>query len=125
LFRARAETVDRSHEVGVIFKYKLTDRLTPRIEYRYQQWDNRDYQATVMTPYMGCVSSPPPSTPVPGCTSPILSNSTSPTPLPCAARAFYPGFVVGDPSAARYLFLGVDQPSYHAHIVMATLEYRF
>jgi len=119
------ETVDRSHEVGVIFKYKLTDRLTPRIEYRYQQWDNRDYQTTVMTPYMGCVSPPPPGAPVPGCTSPILNSSTSPTPLPGAASPFYPGFVVGDPSAARYLFLGVDQPSYHAHTIMVTLEYRF
>jgi hypothetical protein len=119
------ENVDRSHEVGVIFKYKLTDRLTPRIEYRYQQWDNRDYQTTVMTPYMGCVSPAPPGAPVPGCTSPILNSATSPTPLPGAASPFYPGFVVGDPSAARYLFLGVDQPSYHAHIVTATLEYRF
>jgi hypothetical protein len=119
------ETVDRSHEVGVIFKYKLTDRLTPRIEYRYQQWDNRDYQTTVMTPYMGCVSPAPPGAPVPGCTSPILNSSTSPTPAPGAASPFYPGFVVGDPSAARYLFLGVDQPSYHAHTIMATLEYRF
>ena len=119
------ETVDRSHELGVIFKYKLTDRLTPKIEYRYQQWDSRDYQTTVMTPYMGCVSPAPPSAPVVGCTNPILNSSTSPTPLPGAASPFYPGFVVGDPSAARYLFLGVDQPSYHAHIVMATLEYRF
>jgi hypothetical protein len=32
---------------------------------------------------------------------------------------------VGDTSAARYLFMGVDQPSYRAHILMATLEYRF
>jgi hypothetical protein len=122
---AYPETVDRSHEVGVIFKYKLTDRLTPRIEYRYQQWDNRDYQTTVMTPYMGCVSPAPPGAPVLGCTSPILNSSTSPTPLPGAASPFYPGFVVGDPSSARYLFLGVDQPSYHAHTLMATLEYRF
>ena len=119
------ETVDRYHEVAIVFKYKLTDRLTPKLEYRYEQWDNRDYQTTPMTPYMGCVSSAPPAAPVPGCTSPILNSSTSPTPLPGAASPFYPGFVVGDPSAARYLFLGVDQPSYHAHIVMATLEYRF
>ena len=122
------ETVERSHEVGVIFKYKLTDRLTPRIEYRYQQWDNRDYQTTVMTPYMGCVSpipnGPPVTNTVPGCTAPILSSNT-PSPLPGASSPFYPGFVVGDPSSARFLFLGVDQPSYHAHTVMATLEYRF
>jgi predicted porin len=44
------ETVERSHEIGMIFKYKLTERLTPRVEYRYQQWDNHDYQTTVMTP---------------------------------------------------------------------------
>jgi hypothetical protein len=119
------ETVDRNHEVGFVFKYKLTDKLTPKLEYRYQQWDNRDYQTTVMTPYMGCVSSAPPAAPVAGCTNPILNSATSPTPLPGAASPFYPGFVVGDPSSARYLFLGVDQPSYHAHIVMATLEYRF
>ena len=119
------ETVDRMHEVGVVFKYRLTDRLTPKFEYRYQQWDSIDYQTTVMTPYMGCVSAPPPSAPVVGCTSPILNSNTSPTPLPGAASPFFPGFVVGDPSAARYLFLGVDQPSYHAHIFLATLEYRF
>ena len=122
------ETVDRYHEVGIVFKYKLTERLTPKIEYRYQQWDNRDYQTTVMTPYMGCVSpipnGPPVTNSVPGCTAPILATNT-PSPLPGAVSPFYPGFVVGDPSAARYLFLGVDQPSYHAHIVSATLEYRF
>lgn len=119
------ETTDRLHEVGIVLKYKLTDRLSPRFEYRYEQWDNRDYQTSPMTPYMGCVSSPPPSAPVAGCTTPILNSSTSPTPLPGAASPFYPYFVVGDPSAARYLFLGVDQPSYHAHVVIATLEYRF
>ncbi len=119
------ETVNRSHEVGVIFKYKLTDKLSPKIEYRYQQWDNRDYQTSVMTPYMGCVSAAPPAAVVPGCTNQILNSSTSPTPVPGAASPYYPGFVVGDPSSARYLFLGVDQPSYHAHTVIATLEYRF
>lgn len=119
------ETVNRSHEIGVIFKYKLTDKFSPRIEYRYQQWDNRDYQTTVMTPYMGCVSPAPSSAVVPGCTNRILDSGTSPTPGPGATSPFYPGFVVGDPSAARYLFLGVDQPSYHAHTIIATLEYRF
>jgi hypothetical protein len=64
-----------------------------------------------------------------------LTNETISTPL-TGAIALYPdnhanylsfagGSDFGDPSAARYLFLGVDQPSYHAHIVMATLEYRF
>jgi hypothetical protein len=50
------ETVSRNHQVVAIFKYKLTNHLTPKIEYRYQQFDSRDYQTTPMTPYMGCVS---------------------------------------------------------------------
>jgi len=118
-------TANRIHEVGFRLQYRLTERFTPRIEYRYQQWDNRDYQTSVMTPYMGCVSAAPPAPVVPGCTARILDSSTSPTPGPGALSPFYPGFVVGDPSAARYLFLGVDQPSYHAHTIMATIEYRF
>jgi hypothetical protein len=78
-----------------------------------------------MTQYMGCVSAAPPAAPVVGCTNRILDSSTSPSPNPGATSPFYPYFVVGDPSAARYLFLGVDQPSYRAHTLMATLEYRF
>jgi len=120
-------TVNRTHEVALVLKYKLTNSLTPRLEYRYQQWDNRDYQTSVMTPYMGCVSpipnGPPVTNSVPGCTTPILTTNT-PNPVGVPSP-FYPGFVVGDTSAARYLFLGVDQPSYHAHTIIATLEYRF
>jgi MtrB/PioB family decaheme-associated outer membrane protein len=119
------ETVNRIHDVAVIFKYKLTERLMPRVEYHYQQWDNKDYQTSPMTQYMGCVSPATPGAPVPGCTTPILNSATSPTPVPGATSPFYPYFVVGDPSSARYLFLGVDQPSYRAHTLMATLEYRF
>jgi len=37
---------------------------------------------------------------VPGCTTPILTQ----TPHPTNTGPFYPGFVVGDPSSARYLF---------------------
>jgi len=121
------ETVNRTHEFAVVLKYKLTNNFTPRLEYRYQQWDNRDYQTTVMTPYMGCVSpipnGPPVTNAVPGCTTPILTTN-NPNPEPVTGP-FYPGFIVGDPSAARYLFLGADQPSYHAHTIIATLEYRF
>jgi len=109
------ETVSRNHEVVAIFRYKLRPNLTPKIEYRYQQWDNRDYQTSAMTPYMGCVSPLPPAAVVPGCTSRLLG-----TPSP-----FYPFFVVGDTSAARYLFMGVDQPSYRAHYLAGTLEYSF
>jgi hypothetical protein len=109
------ETVSRNHEVVAVFRYKLTKSVTPKIEYRYQQWDNRDYQTSAMTPYMGCVSGLPPSAPVPGCTSPVIGTPS----------AYYPFFVVGDPSAARYLFMGVDQPSYRAHYLAGTLEYTF
>lgn len=121
------ETVNRLHEVVVMFHYKLRENLIPKIEYRYQQWDNKDYQTSPMTQYMGCVSpipnANPPTNSVPGCTTPFLNaNSVNPVGVP---SPFYPYFVVGDPSAARYLFLGVDQPSYHAHILTASLEYRF
>jgi MtrB/PioB family decaheme-associated outer membrane protein len=120
-------TVNRTHEVALVLKYKLSSNFTPRLEYRYQQWDNRDYQTSVITPYMGCVSpipnGPPVTNSVPGCTTPILTTNT-PNPVGVPSP-FYPGFVVGDTSAARYLFLGVDQPSYHAHTIIATLEYRF
>ena len=82
-----------------------------------------------MTQYKGCVSpapnGPPVTNTVAGCTTPILNSPTSPTPAPGGTSPFYPYFIVGDPSAARFLFLGVDQPSYHAHTFMATLEYRF
>ena len=108
------ETTSRNHEVVAVFKYKMTKRLTPKIEYRYQQFDSADYQTSAMTPYMGCVSGLT-GTAVPGCTSPLIG-----TPSP-----FYPFFVVGDTSAARYLFMGADQPSYRAHYLAGTLEYTF
>ena len=121
------ETVNRNHEIAVIFKYKLSEKLTPKIEYHYQQWDYKDYQTSAMTQYMGCISpipnGPPVANTVPGCATPILtSNIPNPVGMP---SPFYPYFVVGDTSSARYLFLGVDQPSYHAHTLMATLEYHF
>jgi hypothetical protein len=109
------QTTSRNHELAAVLKYKLTKNLSPKIEYRYSQFDSRDYQTTPMTPYMGCVSPLPPGSPVPGCTSPLIG-----TPSP-----FYPFFVVGDTSAARYLFLGADQPSYRAHYLAVTLEYSF
>jgi len=109
------ETVSRTHEAVVTFKYKLTPNLMPKIEYRYQQFDSHDYQTSAMTPYMGCVSPLPPGAAVPGCANPLIGTPSS----------FYPFFVVGDTSAARYLFMGADQPSYHAHYLAATLEYHF
>jgi hypothetical protein len=71
------ETTSRNHEVVAIFKYKLTKNLTPKIEYRYQQFDSADYQTSAMTPYMGCVSGLT-GTPLPGCTSPLLGTPSSP-----------------------------------------------
>lgn len=108
------ETVNRNHEVSAIFRYKLSKSVTPKIEYRYTQYDNKDYQTSAMTPYMGCVSGLT-GTPVPGCTSPLIG----------APSPFYPYFVVGDTSAARFLFLGADQPSYKAHYLAGSVEFRF
>jgi len=108
------QTTNRAHDFNVIFKYKLNSRLQPKIEYRFSQYDNRDYQTSPMTPYMGCVSALTGAA-TPGCTTPLLN----------APSVFYPYFVVGDTSAQRYLFLGADQPSYRSHYVAATLEYHF
>ena len=118
------ETTNRLHEAAIAFKFRLAKNLYPRFEYRFQQWDNRDYQTSAMTPYMGCVSGPPPAALVPGCTNRTLNSGTSPFPAGTPSP-FYPYFVVGDPSSPRYLFLGVDQPSYRVHYVSATLEYHF
>ncbi|MBZ5527325.1 MAG: MtrB/PioB family outer membrane beta-barrel protein [Acidobacteriia bacterium] len=125
------ETVNRSHEFTVMFRYKLTDRLTPKFEYRYQQWDYKDYQTSAMTQYMGCVATTGvpavlvPQTPSVSATVAPGCPSVGPTAASSISSPYYPYFVVGDPSAARYLFLGVDQPSYKAHYVSFTLEYRF
>ncbi len=126
------ELVNRSHEFTVTFKFKLKNNILPKLEYRYQQFDYQDYQTSPMTPYVGCVAttgvpaaggpSGSPSiaaTNAPGC--PVLGPTTaSSIPSP-----FYPFMVVGDTGAARYYFLGVDQPSYKAHHFSASIEYRF
>ena len=111
------ETTTRIHEAAVVFKYNLTKNIQPKVEYRYQQFDNKDYQTSAMTPYMGCIGTI--SAPVTGCPS-ATANVGIPQP-----SSFYPGFVVGDTSAARFIFLGVDQPSYHVHVLSATIEYNF
>jgi len=121
------ESFSRQHEFVAVFKYKLTKNLWPKLEYRYQQFDYKDQQTSAMTQYMGCVSGAGGAAPViPGCPINMLNSGTSAfaTPVP-GSSPFYPTFVVGDTSAARYLFLGVDQPSYHAHYLAATLEYHF
>jgi MtrB/PioB family decaheme-associated outer membrane protein len=120
------ESFNRQHEVVAVFKYKLSKSLWPKVEYRYQQFDNADQQTSAMTQYMGCVSGAGTPGSVAGCPIAMLTSSTSPTATPVPGSSpFYPSFVVGDTSASRYLFLGVDQPSYHAHYVAGTLEYHF
>jgi MtrB/PioB family decaheme-associated outer membrane protein len=116
----------RIHELAVVLKYKINEYVTPKFEYRLQQFDNEDAQTSVMVPYMACIS-PATGTAVSGCPTRILNSTTSQTPIlsPNGATSFYPGFQVGDSSAARFLFLGADQPSYRAHVFSATLEIRF
>lgn len=106
------ETTTRIHEVGIVFKYKLTENILPKIEYRFQQFDNRDYQTTVMTPYMGCISpaGATAATTVISCPAAQLIGTTSTNPT-FTPSPYYPGYVVGDTSSARYMFLGADQPS--------------
>ena len=112
------QVTTRLHEVVGVLKFKITENLLPKIEYRYQQYDNRDYQTSPMTPYMGCVGAGTivVSSPCVNLGATVAGKVPSP---------FYPGFVVGDTAAARYLFLGADQPSYRAHVITATLEYHF
>ena len=45
------ETVSRLHEANVIVRYKLTENLSPKFEYRYQRFDYKDFQTSVMNPY--------------------------------------------------------------------------
>jgi len=121
------ESVSRQHEVVAIFKYKLTKNLMPKFEFRYQQYDNKDFQTSPMSQYMGCGSAAAPAAAVPGCPIRMVSSGSVANPVlsPNGAIGFYPYFQVVDTSAARYLFLGVDQPSYHAYYVSATLEFHF
>jgi MtrB/PioB family decaheme-associated outer membrane protein len=88
------EAVTRIHEVTAVLKLKLTNNLMPKLEYRYQQFDNRDYQTTPMTPYMGCVGAGSIVVSAP-CVN-VGANLAVHSPSP-----FYPGFVVGDTAAAR------------------------
>jgi hypothetical protein len=120
-------SVSRQHEVVGIFKYKLTNNLMPKFEFRYSQFDNQDFQTTPMTQYHGCASAAPPALANPGCPILAVNDAFSPTPVlsPNGAIPFYPGFQVVDPSSARFLFLGVGQPSYRAYYISATLEIHF
>jgi MtrB/PioB family decaheme-associated outer membrane protein len=126
------DTVNRSHEFVVLFKFKASKNFSPKLEYRYQQFDYKDYQTSPMTQFVGCVS----TTGVPAAGgaggSPSIAAITAngcpvfgPTAATSFAIPFYPFTAVGDTGAARFFFLGVDQPSYKAHHFSASLEYRF
>jgi hypothetical protein len=121
------ESVSRQHEVVAIFKYKVTANVVPKVEFRYQQFDNKDFQTSPMAQYQGCASAAPPAPAVTGCPIQVVDNATSPTPVlsPNGSIPFYPYFQVVDPSSARFLFLGVDQPSYRAYYISGTLEFHF
>jgi len=93
------KTTTRLHEIGAVFKVKLTRNLVPKFEYRLQQYDSNDFQTSPMNPFMG------------------ISNP--------GGVSFYPYINVFDASSARFLFLGADQPSYRAHTAAASLEYHF
>jgi len=47
----REGKVTRLHEVTTVAKFKLTNNLIPRFEYRFQRYNNRDFQTSVMNPY--------------------------------------------------------------------------
>ena len=69
-------------------------------------------------PYMGCI----------GAGSVVVSPPCVNVGRNVAGRypsLYYPNFVVGDTGAARYIFLGADQPSYRAHVLSVTVQYHF
>lgn len=45
------ENVTRLHEVRAIAKFKLSDRLVPKFEYRYERFRNKDFQTSMMNPF--------------------------------------------------------------------------
>jgi hypothetical protein len=45
------ETVGRLHEVNAIVKFKASESISPKFEYRYQRFDYKDFETSVMNPY--------------------------------------------------------------------------
>ncbi len=97
------EAVSRMHQVVAQVRFKITKNFIPKFEYRYEQFNDLNYQTA---------------------TNPQLAN-----PLAGGLNPYMYGGVTIDPNSVtgtnKYLFLGADTPSYHAHIFAATLEYRF
>jgi hypothetical protein len=44
------DTASRLHEVVAVARFKLTTNVIPKVEYRYQRFDYRDFQTSVMNP---------------------------------------------------------------------------
>jgi opacity protein-like surface antigen len=45
------DNMSRLHEVTAVAKINLTRNLSPKVEYRYQRFDFRDFQTSVMNPF--------------------------------------------------------------------------
>ncbi len=97
------EAVSRMHQVVAQVRFKLTNNLIPKFEYRFEKFDDLNYQTA---------SNPQLTNPLAGGLNPYMYGGL----------AIDPNSVTG---TNKYLFLGADTPSYHAHIFAATLEYRF
>ncbi len=76
---------NRLHSLVASLKFALPKGFSPRLEYRYDRYDRRDWQTQRMRPYMFGI----------------------------------------DPDSNTQIFLGADAPSYRAHFLAASLEYRF
>jgi hypothetical protein len=45
------QNVNRVHEVGAIARFKLSQNLIPKFQYIYRQYDNKDWQTSVINPF--------------------------------------------------------------------------
>jgi hypothetical protein len=97
------ESITRLHQVVAQVRFKISKSLTPKFEYRFEKFDDLNFQTA---------SNPQFADPYAGGLNPYMY----------AGPAIDPNGVTG---TQKYLFLGADTPSYHAHIFAATLEYRF
>ncbi len=97
------EAVDRLHELVAQVRFKISKSLTPKFEYRFEKLNDLNYQTAtnpqLANPYLGGLN-----------------------PYMYAGPSIDPNSVTG---TNKFLFLGADTPSYHAHVFAATLEYRF
>lgn len=97
------EAVSRLHQVVATMSFKISKSLTPKFEYRFERFDDLNYQTA---------SNPQFANPYAGGLNPYMYGGVG----------IDPNSVTG---TNKYLFLGADTPSYHAHVFAATLEYRF